>query len=349
MTSAVEFKNISPDYANRAVEGEDFSVETDANAHAQGSLEPQGKALDPRNALAAQLLASAQSLQGHSLGREGEVNTLASGALALGNEILSNPPHGGSGSNSYLQGLKNLGVLNTGIVTMAAVMILLQEHANATFESMTTKTEISREAQDMANRVKAILAKLTKPEDKAELPPEVIQYMRENNILVEGKPVDEFLEGIVGLGLPGADAQLALLDAMIAKAGSEGSESHHWQSVVKFMDDNGVRMGDGQKASDWVWGLPEVGRQSGQKVSLENMKELRDTLATAMKPELGQGDLKAIEMALESASGRASDFVQQTQLKLQQLMQNYNTAVQMTNSLQSMLAESVKSIASSIR
>ncbi|NWD64114.1 hypothetical protein [Pseudomonas sp. IPO3774] len=349
MTSVIEFKNLSLDYASSAVEGEDSSVEMDVKAQAQGSLEPQGKAVDPRNVLAEQLLASAQSLQGRSLGREGEVNTLASGALALGSDILSSAPSGGSGSNSYLQGLKNLGVLNTGIVTMSAVMMLLQEHANATFESMTTKTEISREAQDMANRVKAILAKLTKPEDKAELPPEVIQYMRENNILVEGKSVDEFLEGIVGSGLPGADAQLALLDAMIAKVGSEGSESRHWQSVVKFMDDNGIRMGDGQKASDWIWALPEVGHQSGQKVSLEHMKELRDTLAAAMKPELDQGDLKTVEMALESASGRASDFVQQTQLKLQQLMQNYNTAVQMTNSLQSMLAESVKSIASSIR
>ena len=79
------------------------------------------------------------------------------------------------------------------------------------------------------------------------------------------------------------------------------------------------------------------------------MKELRHTYAAALKPELDQGDLKAVEMALESASGRASDFVQQTQLKLQQLMQNYNTAAQMTNSLRSMLAESVKSIASSIR
>ncbi|QLL16699.1 secretion protein EspA [Pseudomonas chlororaphis subsp. aurantiaca] len=236
-----------------------MGVEKDA----KGGRESEGK-VDPRIARGEQLLASIQSAQGRGADQGNDINALTDEALGLGNDILNNTPPSGSGADSYLQGLKNLGVLNTGIVTMAAVMLLLQEQANATFEAMTTKTEISREAQDMANRVKAILAKLTKPEDTAALPQEVIQYLRENNITVEGKTIDEFL--------------------------------------------------------------------SGKDVS-----------------KLSQGDLKAVEMALESASGRASDFVQQTQLKLQQLMQNYNTAVQMTNSLQSMLAESVKSIASSIR
>ncbi|QLL13456.1 secretion protein EspA [Pseudomonas chlororaphis] len=342
MISAVEFKSGTTDYSIDIAA--DMGVEKDA----KGGRESEGK-VDPRIARGEQLLASIQSAQGRGADQGNDINALTDEALGLGNDILNNTPPSGSGADSYLQGLKNLGVLNTGIVTMAAVMLLLQEHANATFEAMTTKTEISREAQDMANRVKALLAKLTKPEDKAELPPEVIQYMRENNILVEGKTIDEFLAGAGGGGLSGAEAQLALLDSMIAQAGPTGMESRHWQSVVKFMDDNGIRIGNGQKASDWIWGLPEVGMKPGQKVSLEHMKELRDTLAGAMKPELDQGSLKAVEMALESASGRASDFVQQTQLKLQQLMQNYNTAVQMTNSLQSMLAESVKSIASSIR
>jgi secreted effector protein SseB len=62
-----------------------------------------------------------------------------------------------------------------------------------------------------------------------------------------------------------------------------------------------------------------------------------------------KADMMSVKSALESVSGRASDFVQQSQLKMQQLMQNYNTAVQMVNSLQSMLAESTKGIAAAIR
>ncbi|MCO2278071.1 hypothetical protein FA378_26595 [Pseudomonas aeruginosa] len=257
MTTIVDFKNLPPNYSTDIATDQSIEKDTKSGHEAEGKV-------DPRIVRGEQLLASIQSFQGRGADQGNDINALANDALGLGNDILGNTPPSGSGSDSYLQGLKNLGVLNTGIVTMAAVMLLLQEHANATFEAMTTKTEISREAQDMANRVKAILAKLTKPEDTAALPPEVIQYLRENNITVEGKTIDEFL--------------------------------------------------------------------SGKDVN-----------------KLNQGDLKAVEMALESASGRASDFVQQTQLKLQQLMQNYNTAVQMTNSLQSMLAESVKSIASSIR
>lgn len=238
----------------------------------KGRNESVGKGGDQRIARSENLLAAINAVADS----DDYIDDLVFAVLALGDDIIESTSRG-SGSDSHLQGLKNLGVLNTGIVTMAAVMLLLQEHANATFESMTTKTEISREAQDMANQVKAILAKLTKPEDTAVLPEAVIQYLRDNNILIEGKTIDEFL---------------------------------NISPVQSLIED-------------------KVMRSPGVK--------------------LDQGDLKAIEMALESASGRASDFVQQTQLKLQQLMQNYNTAVQMTNSLQSMLADSVKSIASSIR
>lgn len=230
-------------------------TETGARKDARQVLELQGKLIDR----AQQLLARAQTADGRNLGAGGEIKSLASDALRMGREILSSPPP----TNQYIASLRAQGVLSAGIVTMAAVMLLLQEHSNSTFEAMQTKTTASRDAQEMANRVKTVLAKLTKPNDTGELPQDVIKYMGDNKILVDGKTIDEFISG--------------------------------------------------------------------------------------KSKKINQGDLKAVEMALESASNRASDFVQQVQLKLQQMMQAYNTAVQMTNSLQSMLAESVKSIASSIR
>ncbi|HWX12088.1 MAG TPA: secretion protein EspA, partial [Trinickia sp.] len=65
--------------------------------------------------------------------------------------------------------------------------------------------------------------------------------------------------------------------------------------------------------------------------------------------QLDKADLSAVKSALESVSGRASDFVQTSQLKIQQIMQTYNIAVSMINSLQSMGAEANKSIAQAIR
>ncbi|WP_053115940.1 secretion protein EspA [Winslowiella iniecta] len=163
----------------------------------------------------------------------------------------------------YLRAGSNTSLMGTAMVSMENIMLLFTELANAKFEQMSKKTEVSRDAQDMANRVDALLASLADAKGTAELPPDVIAYMRENNIEVNGMSID------------------------------------------KFIAENGTT--------------------------------------------LNKADLTAVKSALESHSGRASDFVQQNQLKLQQLMQNFNTAVTMANSIQSMNAESTKSIAQSIR
>ncbi|RQR48101.1 secretion protein EspA [Burkholderia sp. Bp9126] len=149
------------------------------------------------------------------------------------------------------------------IAMMLVIMDLLSRQTTAKLDDMQRKSSISRDAQDMANKVEAALAKLIKDTDKTELPDEVVKYAKDNNILVNSKSIDD------------------------------------------FMKDKGGR--------------------------------------------LDKADLMSVKASLESVSGRASDFVQQSQLKMQQLMQNYNTAVQMINSLQGMLAESTKGIASAIR
>ncbi|HEM7509648.1 TPA: hypothetical protein U2J54_002663 [Providencia rettgeri] len=167
-------------------------------------------------------------------------------------------------NNNYRSAMTNHSLMGTAMVTMENIMLLFTELANSKFEAMSKKTEVSRDAQDMTNRVDRIIADLDKPDSTGELPPDVIHYMRVNNIMIDGNQnIDDFMQGKNG--------------------------------------------------------------------------------------KLDKGDLTAVKSALESASGRASDFVQQSQLKLQQLMQNFNTAVTMANSIQSMNAESTKSIAQSIR
>ncbi|WP_256595653.1 secretion protein EspA [Chromobacterium violaceum] len=157
----------------------------------------------------------------------------------------------------YLRAARNYSLLGQAIATMEEVMLLFTELSNAKFAQMSKKMEVSRDAQEMANKVEAVLAGITDPKDTKKLPQDVLDYLKANGISVD---------------------------------------------------------------------------------SVENLEG-----------DLSQADLTAVKSALESFSGRASDFVQQSQLKMQQLIQNFNTAVTMANSLQSMNAESTKSIAQAIR
>lgn len=64
---------------------------------------------------------------------------------------------------------------------------------------------------------------------------------------------------------------------------------------------------------------------------------------------LSRGDLEAIKGSLDNEANRASDYVSQSQLQMQKVMQTYSTTVALINSTQTMLAEMNKSIAQNIR
>lgn len=236
----------------------------------------------------------------------------------------------------YQSAMKNHSLMGTAMVTMGTVMQLFTELANSKFAQMTEKSSVSRDAQEMANRVDRVLAGLAKPDSTGVLPPDVIEYMRENNILVDGKQtIDEFLRSDEA----NVDSQWAAnnVDSFVRRPGFENLDiKGSAEQLAKNADEKGILI-DGQKASEWLKSKNGV-----------YTKEDMSTLLGASR-SIPKDGLTAIKAALESTSGRASDFVQQSQLKLQQLMQNFNTAVTMANSVQSMNAESTKSIAQSIR
>jgi secreted effector protein SseB len=159
-------------------------------------------------------------------------------------------------------------VFGGGIAAMMMMMAMLQNQSFALFDDINAKTKRSRDSQDMANNVESTIASLdpNKPDATGTLSPDVIKYMHDNGIKVDGKTIDEY---------------------MAASADKNGG--------------------------------------------------------------LNKGQLAAVKAALESDSGRSSDFVQQGQLQIQQILQTFNIATQMANSLQSMGAEMNKGIASSIR
>ncbi|OHX19168.1 hypothetical protein [Chromobacterium sphagni] len=247
-----------------------------------------------------------------------------------------------SDNNDYLRAARNYSLLGQAITTMEEVMLLFTELSNAKFAQMSKKMEVSRDAQEMANKVEAVLAGITDPNGTASLPEDVIEYMRKNGIAINGMSIDDFLKNSdttsefyawIGGNFGQINNIKSYIDGRITDVG--GSVDN----VVRAMDQAGIKI-DGQKASDWV---------KNQKNPDGTYN--KEAMAKLVKAgcQVGRADLTAVKSALESFSGRASDFVQQSQLKMQQLIQNFNTAVTMANSLQSMNAESTKSIAQAIR
>ncbi|MCL1123700.1 secretion protein EspA [Shewanella surugensis] len=159
-------------------------------------------------------------------------------------------------------------VLSRGIAVMYMFMNLLSEMADSMYAGMQSQSDITREAQSMANRVDSAIAKAAKDGDKGEawLDADVYNYMQANNITVNGMSISEYAN----------------------------------------------TAGGGNTRFD-------------------------------------QGELKSIKSALETVSNQASDYVSQSQLQLQKLMQTYNVTVSLINSMQTMLADMNKSIAQNIR
>ncbi|KQN46462.1 hypothetical protein ASE93_14430 [Serratia sp. Leaf50] len=216
----------------------------------------------------------------------------------------------------YLKAMKNHSMMGGAMVTMEEMMLMFTELAQGKFKQMQDKTSVGRDATDLANRVEGIIAKLKDGKAVESLPLDVIEYMKKNNVLVGGKSIDDYLIGVSG------DKNL-----IIDIKGIEGS--------VKYREH-----------------IISENKHSPEKIE-EYKKELAEWKSKLYdkysEVKLDKHELEEIKGALESTATRATDFVQSSQLKLQQLMQSFNTAVAMANAVQSMNGESTKSIAQSIR
>ncbi|MFS1537782.1 MAG: hypothetical protein ACL7BU_02770 [Candidatus Phlomobacter fragariae] len=80
------------------------------------------------------------------------------------------------------------------------------------------------------------------------LPPDVIYYIRNHGVTVDGMTIDDFLQQ----NDPTA-ALLAKLREKITQSDSDGMQLASWQDVVRYMDEYGIKV-DGQPCSDYIWG-----------------------------------------------------------------------------------------------
>ncbi len=74
-----------------------------------------------------------------------------------------------------------------GILTMSQMMALLNYVANAVMNDIDAEQNVAKEAQNRSNDVAAIIAKISDPaKDKEALTPDIIAYLKENGISVDG-------------------------------------------------------------------------------------------------------------------------------------------------------------------
>jgi exonuclease VII small subunit len=148
-------------------------------------------------------------------------------------------------------------------------------------------------------------------------------------------PIDEYLASKSETGVV-----TLKLSEMIKSADEEGMESKSWQDVVKYMDDHNVQV-HGQKASDYIWGVEEVGKASGKKINREHMEEILKSLRKVDVP-LDKGQLMTVKSALDTRSSECRDKLSQFQLELQRIVGDMGRANDQTSNLMKKLDDMLK-------
>lgn len=104
-----------------------------------------------------------------------------------------------------------------GFSVLDNLQLVLQKIANALFGKINTSTDRARNTQDMSNRMDEVIADAAKGDDKTRkpVPDEVVKYMRDNGILVDGMSIDDYINkhgGTDGLDKGSLQAVKAALD-----------------------------------------------------------------------------------------------------------------------------------------
>lgn len=104
-----------------------------------------------------------------------------------------------------------------GYSVLTDLSLVLQQIANALYGNIKQSTERARNTQDMSNRMDEVIAEAAKGDDKTreQVPDEVVKYMRDNGILVDGMTIDDYIKthgGAEGLDKGSLQAVKAALD-----------------------------------------------------------------------------------------------------------------------------------------
>ena len=253
-------------------------------------------------------------------------------------------------------------VLSGGIAVLYLFMNLLSDLAQYKYLEMREKAKVSRDAQNMANEVNEIIAEVSKQGDtgSASLPPDVIKYMEDNNVTIDGESIDDYLVNRGGSNSYTLKSDDGKFTIQVFKYNGSWWESedtadindHTWMRQTSHVPVINKENGtvdftyDGQQLYK---NHDAVGESLAPKIPAGTHFSGKWTKPNVSNVKLDKGELTAVKSALENTSNRASDFVSQSQLQLQKIMQTYNVTVSLINSMQTLLEEMNKSIAQNIR
>ncbi len=271
-------------------------------------------------------------------------------------------------------------VLSGGIAVLYLFMNLLSDLANFKYIEMQQKAQVSRDAQNKANEVNEIIADVSKQKNSdtytEPLPADVIKYMEDNDVKIDNKTIDQYLDDIHPASSINTSGAWYTADngqkVWVFKSshgqwevanGSDEHAVHNGQKVnAPFVNKEGEIQFDfeipSNKQSFQRDGRTGTNSSYTEKYEQDSGKIIQPGTQFYIKnppdPDrskigLNKGQLSAVKSALENASNRASDFVSQSQLQLQKVMQTYNVTVSLINSMQTLLEEMNKSIAQNIR
>lgn len=102
----------------------------------------------------------------------------------------------GSGQNNTINNEPNTdNPFAYGFSVLDNLQLVLQQIANALFREINTSTNRARNTQGMSNRMDEVIAEATKGDDKTRkvVPEDVIAYMHDNGILVDGMSINDYI------------------------------------------------------------------------------------------------------------------------------------------------------------
>lgn len=83
-----------------------------------------------------------------------------------------------------------------GYSVLQTLLLSIQEIANNQYLDIKESAERARKTQQMSNRMDEVIAEVAKGDDKTrkKIPDDVIQYMRDNGISINGETIDQYIK-----------------------------------------------------------------------------------------------------------------------------------------------------------
>ncbi|CFR26352.1 chemotaxis protein [Yersinia kristensenii] len=95
-----------------------------------------------------------------------------------------------------LNNIINDDIFSMGLEVLYGSLQVLQSLAGQAFKNMEARSKYANETQGISNRVDSVIAEAARGDDKTKeaLPDDVINFMREHGISVDGMKIDEYLK-----------------------------------------------------------------------------------------------------------------------------------------------------------